>query len=329
MTTNNDSAWKDILDVYFKDFLDYCLPDLSALIDWTIPWVSLDKELLAITKDGITGTRIADKLIKVFLKDGAEHWVLFHVEVQGKPEEDLPKRMFIYATRIYDKYQVPLASCAILTDTKKTYRPNRFEITLGDSSLSCKFIVIKIIDYENQYQGLEQSANPFASVILSQLEALKAKQKSPREQFNVKRNLTRRLYHKGYDKKAILRLYFFIDWLLQLPKELEAEYKQAVYEFEEETHMPYVSSIERMGIEQGRQEGILAGRQEGILAGRQEGEAELLIRQLTRRFGSLPTHYYQRIKQADTETLLTWGERIFEVNTLAEIFNPAFEKSDS
>jgi hypothetical protein len=29
-----DTAWKEVLDAYFKDCLDYCLPELSSLIDW-------------------------------------------------------------------------------------------------------------------------------------------------------------------------------------------------------------------------------------------------------------------------------------------------------
>lgn len=32
----SDSAWKDLLDIYLKDFFDYCLPEVSAQIDWLI-----------------------------------------------------------------------------------------------------------------------------------------------------------------------------------------------------------------------------------------------------------------------------------------------------
>src|SRR5438045_1115866 len=111
-----DTAWKEILDAYFRDFVDYCLPQLSELIDWKKPWVSLDKELHSITKDTATGKRLIDKLFKVYLKDGREQWVLIHLEIQGRPEEAFPERMFTYGYRIYDKYKQPVVSCAILTD---------------------------------------------------------------------------------------------------------------------------------------------------------------------------------------------------------------------
>ena len=56
----SDTAWKEMLDAYFKDCIDYCLPKLSELINWKKPCVSLDKELQAITH-GVIGKRLFDK----------------------------------------------------------------------------------------------------------------------------------------------------------------------------------------------------------------------------------------------------------------------------
>jgi len=32
--SEEDSAWKEVMDAYFKDFVEYCLPKLYALIDY-------------------------------------------------------------------------------------------------------------------------------------------------------------------------------------------------------------------------------------------------------------------------------------------------------
>ena len=80
--------------------------------------------------------------------------------------------------------------------------------------------------------------------------------------------------------------------------------------------MPYVTSIERMGIEKGLQQGFQQGRQEGI----QQGEATLLRRLLVQRFGSLPSWAEQRLEQASLEELERWAERVLEASTLAEVF---------
>src|SRR6185312_13495966 len=151
---DSDTAWKEILDAYFKDCIDYCLPKLSALIDWEKPVASLDKELQAITKGNEAGRRILDKLFKVYLQNGHEQWVLIHIEVQGKMDEEFPKRMFTYGYRIYDKYQQPLVSCAILTDENEDWRPDHYEINFAGSYLSSGFLTIKLIDYRHQKKEL-------------------------------------------------------------------------------------------------------------------------------------------------------------------------------
>lgn len=79
--------------------------------------------------------------------------------------------------------------------------------------------------------------------------------------------LTRRLYRLGYTRTQILQLYHFIDWLLQLPPDLEAQTLRQIKAFEEEEQVNYISYAERVGIEEGRQRGREEGRVEGRLEG--------------------------------------------------------------
>ena len=65
-----------------------------------------------------------------------------------------------------------------------------------------------------------------------------------------------------------------------------------------------------------REEGLKEGRQEG----EQRGEAKLLKRQLTHRFGDLPTWAEERLTQASTDQLEQWAEKILDAQTLQEIF---------
>jgi predicted transposase YdaD len=273
MTTHSDSdsAWKQILEIYLKDFIDYCLPKLSQLIDWERKWTSLDKELQAITKGTSHGKRLVDKLFKVHLKDGKEQWILIHLEIQAKQEKQFSERMFIYAYRIYDKYRKLIFSCAILTDESKKWRPNYFELSLAGSRLSSEFTVIKLIDYRLKLAQLEESTNPFASVILVQLKAIDAKRQSDEQKKNVKYLLTKRLYEKGFDKKQVIDLYQFIDWMISLPESFELEYLNEVYELEEVKKMPYISTAERLGMKKGREEGIKEGMEIGMEKGLERG----------------------------------------------------------
>lgn len=58
------------------------------------------------------------------------------------------------------------------------------------------------------------------------------------------------------------------------------------------------------------------GKAEGLI----EGEAGMLLRQLRHRFGDVPSEVENRVHQADSETLLRWGERILEAPTLDAVF---------
>ncbi len=58
-----------------------------------------------------------------------------------------------------------------------------------------------------------------------------------------------------------MELFRFLDWVLGLPKPLTLQFNQFLHEYEEKKKMPYITSIERMGIEKGHQE----GRQEAVI----------------------------------------------------------------
>lgn len=317
---SSDTAWKEILDGLYRDFIEYCLPELSRQIDWRQGIISLDKEFHAIVKDNLTGTNFVDKLVKVFLSNNHEQWILIHVEVQGTPDKNFSKRMFIYACRIYDRYQQPLVSCAVLTDEKKQWRPSYYEVATYGTKIRLDFLVLKLIDYHGQKAELERSKNPFASVLLSQLTALETKKLPNNEKLNIKYNLTKRLYGKGYHKETIKKLYLFLDWLIHLSPEFELEYKQAVYQLEESIKMRYISTIERMGIEEGLQKGLQKGKAEGKAEGIVEGKAELLMYLLAQKFGELAPDYRECIGRARPETLMLWVGRILEAKSLQDVF---------
>jgi flagellar biosynthesis/type III secretory pathway protein FliH len=70
----------------------------------------------------------------------------------------------------------------------------------------------------------------------------------------------------------------------------------------------------------GQQKGLQLGLHQGIQQGIHQGEAAMMIRLLKCRFKQIPESYLQLIKQADANTLLVWGERILDAETLADIF---------
>jgi hypothetical protein len=61
------------------------------------------------------------------------------------------------------------------------------------------------------------------------------------------------------------------------------------------------------------------GRKAGLEQGSLQGQRALLMRQLTRRFGTLPEEVEARVTRADTEEIARWGDRIFDAASLDDV----------
>jgi hypothetical protein len=75
----------------------------------------------------------------------------------------------------------------------------------------------------------------------------------------------------------------------------------------------------RQWLQEGRAEGLTEGRAAGLTEGLVKGEAALLLRQLERRFGALPTEVRARVAAADTAALEAWGLRVLDAGSLEDV----------
>jgi hypothetical protein len=123
--------------------------------------------------------------------------------------------------------------------------------------------VVKLLDYEQRWQELEASRNPFATVVMAHLKAQETRNDA-RERFSSKLYLTRRLYEQGYEREDVINLFRFIDWVMSLPEELEQDFWREVVQLQEEMRMPYITSIERIGIKKGIKQGLLEAIELGL-----------------------------------------------------------------
>ncbi|OJA01076.1 hypothetical protein BEV13_00520, partial [Rickettsiella grylli] len=224
----------DILDVYFKEFMEFFYPEIAKEMDWGVPYETLDNELQSITTKSMIGKTFVDKLIKIKSLKGKEEVVLIHIEIQGKKEEDFAKRLFQYYCKLFTKYDQSILTLAILTDSNRTWHPQNYQRDVFDFSvLTFNFKTHKLINYCTKKRELETSNNPFAIVVLVHLIFLETK-KDPKARFIMKLRLTQLLYERGYGRDYVINLLKVIDWALVIPKDLELEYKEKLHELEEE-----------------------------------------------------------------------------------------------
>lgn len=92
----------------------------------------------------------------------------------------------------------------------------------------------------------------------------------------------------------------------------------AKYEYQSEFAKRYVAQ----GRAEGKVEGKVEGKAEGKVEGQLEGRAELIVRQLTLRFGPLDSDARARIAAASIADLDAIGERLLVAQTLPQALGP-------
>ena len=285
-------------------------PDIHKDINFSKGYQFLDKELEKVLKESLTGKLRADKLVKVYLKNGREQYILIHIEIQGRKEKEFEQRMYVYNYRIYDRYRIDVVSLAVLADGNKNFRPSKYEVKYWGFTHIFEFPTVKLLDYDEK--ELETSDNIFAIIVLANLKSLKTKNKID-ERLLVKKSLIKQLYDKGLTKDEIINLYRFIDWVISLPKEIEETLYEEIKEYEKEViKMPYLSTAERIGMEKGMEKGI----EKGIEKAKQDD----LIALLEAKFGKLTAKEKEKIKNCkDVKKLNSAILKVIKLNSKEKI----------
>ena len=263
-------------------------------------------------QDAELGKRFVDKLVRVTLLNGDEKWIYIHIEVQGTRQAEFAERMFVYNYRLYDRYRRPIASMAVLADEHANWRPDYFCYSVLGSETSIRFPIAKLTDYHDKVDELLAADNSFAVVTATHILTQRTR-KNNQERYQAKRLLVRLLYQRKWDKQRVIDLFGVIDWMMRLPEELDQQLWQEIEILEENEKMQYVTSVERIGIAKGRQE----GRQKGLL----EGEAEMLGLMLKHRFGELSDEVVNRLRLASEDQLKEWLISAISAPNLDAVFN--------
>ncbi len=131
--------------------------------------------------------------------------------------------MYQYHYRSYELHERPVISLAVLGDERVFWRPSTYGYTLGGCRLSLEFPIVKLLDYEQQWQTLEESNNSFAVLIMAHLKT-KATTREPERRKQWKWSLFCRLFEKGYSREEVITLFRCIDQMMALPEELERQF---------------------------------------------------------------------------------------------------------
>ena len=270
-----DEIWKETIEKLFEQFIYFYMPDLAVDVDFQKGYTFLDKEFQTIALKSKDTKRFMDKLIKVYLKNGQEHWILIHLEVQLGGYKDFAKRMFRYFYRIYDKYNRNIVSLAIFTGKSKTY-PLSFNYDFYKTRIIHEYRCVKLADYEEDY--LLNQDNIFALVTLAVNYSIKSK--SDEElRYKFKSRLIRLMFSRGYSEEEIIDLFRFIEIMLEIKNEnLNKLIYEEILKYQKEVNKMVVTKFEKIAMEKGKEAGIKKGMEKGRKGEKIEIAKELLIR---------------------------------------------------
>ncbi len=93
-------------------------------------------------------------------------------------------------------------------------------------------------------------------------------------------------------------------------KEFRDDFKADLKRYEQENQMPYITSIERMGIAEGLEQGL----EQGL-----ERQRSLILRQLTRRVGIVPDRLTNLMTQLPIDQLEALAEALLDFTNLNDL----------
>ncbi len=310
-----DQTWKEAMNQWFEPFVAFFFPHVHRDIDWTRGWVSLDKEFQQVVREAEQGDKRADKLVKVWLRDGTDLWLLIHIEIQSQREAEFPRRMFVYHYRIFDMYNRQVVSLAILGDGDPDWQPQSFGYERWDCELRLRFPSVKLLQFAEVEPVLATQPDPIAAVVQAHLATL-AEPRDNLSLFAQERRIIRSLYERRFEKKTILDLFRVIHRMIDLPKDLSARLKHEHFEWEGEKNMPIVLDFELEAIERGKAEGLAEGKAEGL----REGLLEAIELGLKLRFGVEGLQCLSAIRQlADIDALRRIKQALETATSLDDI----------
>lgn len=213
----NDSLLKGAVEDFFPYVLRFFYPNADKIFDMNKGFEWRNTELHEIqpqlSKKG--GSRAADVLVNVHLKNGGAELFLLHLELQKVTSKDFPHRVFEYWYRLTDRYKLPVVSLAVFTGLKNQLQPNQYNFSLLGTKLKFKFNTYQIFNHTEE--ELLEMDNPFAMVIIAAQQEAIYNAKDQNGLFNTRMKIARALAaSEKFNEEKIHSFLHFMDQLIPL-----------------------------------------------------------------------------------------------------------------
>ena len=253
------------------------------------------------------GERHETDLIAQVKFQGQNSFFLVHVEAQSSPDNTFARRMFIYFSRLYEKYALSVYPIVIFSyDSPLKEAVNQHQVNFPDFKVlefNYKTVQLNRLNWRDY---LEQT-NPVASALMSKMKI------APQDRPKVKAQCLRLLATLRLDPARMQLISGFVDTYLNLNQVEEIEFQEEVSTFsqlEQEKVMQITTSWMLEGIEQGKQEEF----ERGVIR-----EKDLILRQIKRKLGEITSELETQVKALNIDAVEVLGEALFDFNTVEDL----------
>ncbi|ADU29430.1 hypothetical protein Bcell_1165 [Evansella cellulosilytica DSM 2522] len=254
MSTDHDRLFKELISTFFEEFIMLFFPEAFEHLDFE-NLRFLSQELFTDVTEG--DKHVVDLLVETKLK-GEDGLVIIHLEPQSSSQKKFNERMFIYFSRIYQKYRRKILPIAIFTYDTTRDEPDSLTLHFPFADiLQFNYLIVEL--KKQNWRSYIREDNPVAAALLSKMGYTKE------ERVEVKKEFFRILIRLELDTAREALLTGFFESYLKLNAQEESQLIKEVKAMnpkEGEKIMEIMTSYERKGIKQGLEQGIEQGREQ-------------------------------------------------------------------
>ncbi|MCL6615806.1 MAG: Rpn family recombination-promoting nuclease/putative transposase [Anoxybacillus ayderensis] len=252
MAIDHDRLFKELLTTFFEEFILLFFPHVHEHIDFR-HLSFLSEELFT---DVTAGEKYrVDLLIQTKLK-GEAGIIIIHVENQSYMQSSFPERMFIYFSRLFEKYRTNILPIAIFSYDFIRDEPSSFTLQIPFLHvLQFQFLAVEL--RKQNWRDYIRSENPIATALLSKMGY------NENERVELKKQFFRMLIRMNVDEAKQRLLIVFFETYVKLTEQEEKQFQ---------------NEVKKMGGKEGEQvmELIISYEQKGKIEGAKEKEREMI-----------------------------------------------------
>jgi len=215
--TDHDRLFKELIQTFFQEFIEAFFPEVYANIDFSSV-TFLDQEVFTDILKG--EKRRIDILAEVHLK-GENKLVLIHVEPQSSYQKEFHERMFIYCSRLYEKFRKPILPIAVFSYNEEKDVSGKFIIDFPTFPvLEFRYLQLHLI--KKNWRVFIHKDNPAAAALLSKMGY------TEKERVQVKLEFLRTLSRMELNPAKLKLIYGFFETYLKLNEKEEKQMREKI-----------------------------------------------------------------------------------------------------